>query len=132
MASERDMIVEVVVKVKVSDRRPRHRHAEVRFEKEAVDAVANCLKKDKTIEFQEAELLGFKHGKWIRNLGQPVACGLPHPVRLHSDGSWSYPFDGEPEHSGGDFASLVKYVQHASRKVSEKKLNHRGTETQRS
>jgi hypothetical protein len=105
------MMVDVVVKIKVADCGPRSRHSEARFEKEAVAAVAACLKKDKTIEFQEATMLGFEHCQWVRQLGEPVDCGLPTPVRLHTDGTWSYPFEGEPQDSGSDFASLVAFVQ---------------------
>ena len=47
--------------------------------------------------------------KWVLELGQPVDCGLPEPVRLHTDGSWSYHFTHE-EGSGQDFASLMAFV----------------------
>lgn len=110
MAAERPMLVNVVVKVKVADREPQTRHGEARLEEEAVAAVANCLSKQKSIEFVDAALVGFEHCKWVYELGQPVDCGLPEPVRLHTDGSWSYPYEGEGKRGGRDFVSLVAFI----------------------
>lgn len=108
---DRPMVVDVVVKVKVADFEPRSRHGEARLEDEAVAAVAECVARDKSVEFVEAALLGSEHCAWIRELGQQTDCGLADPVRLYADGSWSYPFGGEGEHSGQNFASLVTFVR---------------------
>lgn len=108
--TERPMIVDVVVKVKVADFEPRSFHSESRLEDEAVAAVADCVSKEKSVEFVAASVLAYEHCAWVRELGQPTDCGLPHPVCLHPDGSWSYHSRGEGEGSGQDFASLVAFV----------------------
>jgi len=108
-AMKHPMLVDVVVKVKVADQEPQARHGEARFEEEAVIAVADCLSKEKSVELVQAEVLNYEHCKWVLELGQPVDCGLPEPVRLHTDGSWSYHFTHE-EDGGQDFASLMAFV----------------------
>src|SRR5262245_45247169 len=86
------MLVEVVVKLKVADRPPRSRFSEARLEQEAVDAVAACLAKERAIKFKEASLLELDQGKRGFEGGIPLDCGLSERVRLHPDGSWSYPY----------------------------------------
>jgi hypothetical protein len=111
MAPDDEMVVDVVVKVKVADVEPRSRVSERRLEEEAVSVVAECLAKEKAIELQEVTLLGFDHCKWVFEDGMPVECGLPAPVRLFTDGSWSYPYQGKEQRNGRDFEALVQFVQ---------------------
>jgi hypothetical protein len=105
------MVVEVGVKVKVADRHPRSRFSEARLEKEAVAAVAACLAKERTIKFKEASLLELDQGKRGFEGGMPLDCGLSERVRLHPDGSWSYPYPEGHQKSGRTFASLLQFVQ---------------------
>jgi hypothetical protein len=110
MTTDDAMLVDILVTVKVADRTPNFRVSEARLEEEAVTAVADCLANDKTIEFQRASLLEFEHCQWVFEGGMPVACGLEQPVRLFSDGSWSYPYHGDDHVSGRDFRSLIEFI----------------------
>jgi hypothetical protein len=105
------MLGDIVVRVKVAGREPKYRVSEARLEHEALSVVAECLSKEKAIEFQEASLLGFDHCKWVFEDGMPVECGLSAPARLFTDGSWSYPYQGEEKYKGRDFKSLIQLVQ---------------------
>ena len=114
MTAEDSMEIDIIIKVRVSSSEPLDRITEQRLEKEAVSVVTDCLAKEKSVELLEASLLGFKHCDWVFEDGMPVDCGLPESVRLHTDGSWSYPYGADPlhpQHEDGDFASLVQFVQ---------------------
>jgi hypothetical protein len=114
MTAEDSMEIDIIIKVRVSSSEPLDRITEQRLEKEAVSVVTDCLAKEKSVELLEASLLGFKHCDWVFEDGMPVDCGLPESVRLHTDGSWSYPYGADPLHpedEGGDFDSLVRFVE---------------------
>ena len=71
MAKEKGMFVEIVVKVKASNRDPQFRVSEERLEEETVSVVAECLSQESAIEFQEASLLEFCHCEWVFEGGCP-------------------------------------------------------------
>jgi hypothetical protein len=113
MAKKEGMLVEIVVKVKAATRIPQSRVSEERLEEETVSVVAECLAKEKSIDFLEASLLDFQHCKLVFEDGMPVNCGLMEQVRIFTDASWSYPYDdhGKPQHRGTDFPSLLRFIQ---------------------
>ena len=130
---EEEMIVDLLVQVKVADRVPNTRLSEARLEEEALAAVAECLSKETSVDFQQASLLGYEHCSWVFDDGMPVECDLPRPVRLFTDGSWSYPYDGAERQSGRDFRSLAQFVREhrraAREQASERRASRRHAES---
>jgi hypothetical protein len=102
--------VQVLVTVEVTETSPRGRDAEALLTREAVGLVAEAVRRETAIRLLDAHEFGYDDCGFVGEAGIDINVGLPAPVCLHDDGSWSYtPPGGEPV-SGSNFASLSRYV----------------------